>query len=228
MKIIAIGDTHGRDLWKKVINQDFDKFIFIGDYFDSREGISSSIQIENFKEILEFKNNNIDKVELLIGNHDYHYLKGVKEQYSNFDIRSANLIYDVLQPAIDSNLLKMCYVYKDYVFTHAGVTKTWANQNEIDVDNLQDSINNIFVDNIEAFSFNGFVRSGDNITQSPIWVRLPSLFEDSLDDYIFVVGHSTLKELTITDNIIGIDTIATSGEYLIINDDVVSVGKIDN
>ena len=81
MKIVALGDTHGRDMWKTIvkIEEDFDKLLFIGDYFDTRDDIDASTQIQNFKEILEFKKENPDKVILLIGNHDFHYLKGCGE-----------------------------------------------------------------------------------------------------------------------------------------------------
>jgi predicted phosphodiesterase len=85
MKITIIGDTHGRSKWKNIVEKekDADKIIFIGDYFDAKDGgYSANRQIENFKEIVEFKRNNPDKVILLIGNHDFHYLKGVNEEYS--------------------------------------------------------------------------------------------------------------------------------------------------
>jgi len=33
MKIIAIGDVHGRDCWKQVVaTEQFDKLVFIGDF----------------------------------------------------------------------------------------------------------------------------------------------------------------------------------------------------
>jgi len=37
MKTIILGDTHGRDLWKQIveIENDADRIIFLGDYFDS-------------------------------------------------------------------------------------------------------------------------------------------------------------------------------------------------
>jgi predicted phosphodiesterase len=43
MKIVTLGDTHGRDIWKTIvkIEEDFDKFIFIGDYFDTRDDINA-------------------------------------------------------------------------------------------------------------------------------------------------------------------------------------------
>jgi hypothetical protein len=70
-----------------------------------------------------------------------------------------------------------------------------------------------------------YSQSGDDITQSPLWVRLPSLFQDGLDGYTFVVGHSTLKELTITDRMIGIDTLGVTGEYLIIENNIAKSSK---
>lgn len=80
MKIIALGDTHGRHTWrKKAKENDYNKFIFVGDYFDSRENISPRFQIENFKRILEFKRSDPERIVLLIGNHDYHYFEFVEE-----------------------------------------------------------------------------------------------------------------------------------------------------
>lgn len=77
-KIIVIGDIHGRNTWMDVINQEvtYDKVIFLGDYFDSKE-IFPRQWIDNFKEIVQLKRNNPDGVVLLIGNHDYHYMRGL-------------------------------------------------------------------------------------------------------------------------------------------------------
>ena len=36
MKIIALGDIHGRTIWKQIISKEiFDRMAFIGDYFDA-------------------------------------------------------------------------------------------------------------------------------------------------------------------------------------------------
>lgn len=223
MKIIALGDTHGRDMWKSIVRveEDFDKLIFIGDYFDTREGIDVSKQIENFKEILEFKKTNPEKVILLIGNHDYHYLKGCGETYSGYQQYAAMDINEVLQPALTSGYLQVCHVYDEYVFSHAGLTNTWCENNEIDLYNIEESVNVRFMKNMESFRFEygeNLDRSGDDVTQSPIWVRIPSLFRDMVKGFTYIVGHTTVKEMHMASNIIAIDCLSTSNEYLVIQD----------
>ena len=44
MKTITIGDTHGRSKWKNIVEKekDADKIIFIGDYFDAKDGYSGN------------------------------------------------------------------------------------------------------------------------------------------------------------------------------------------
>jgi metallophosphoesterase superfamily enzyme len=74
MKTVLIGDIHGHDSWKQIIEQeqDADRIIFVGDYFDSFT-IPGLIQCENFQDIIEFKKTSDKEVVLLVGNHDYNY-----------------------------------------------------------------------------------------------------------------------------------------------------------
>jgi len=232
MKIVAMGDTHGRSIWKEIIEKeiDADKIIFNGDYFDSRERISPEEQIKNFKEILDFKRSNPDKVVLIIGNHDFHYMDGVRETYSNYQHHEAEEINKVIQDALSDKSLQMCFVHDKYVFTHAGVTNMWCITHNVNrlPEKLEDSINDLFYSNKIPFYFQmgeNYSQSGNDITQSPIWVRIPSLLSDGLDGFTFVVGHSTLKELTITDRIIGIDCLSVTGEYLIIENNIPKSSK---
>ena len=51
MKLIAIGDIHGRDIWKQIVETEQpDTVVFVGDYFDSFN-IPGIDQIHNFKNI---------------------------------------------------------------------------------------------------------------------------------------------------------------------------------
>jgi predicted MPP superfamily phosphohydrolase len=159
MKIIAIGDIHGRSFWKDLTKEPTDQLVFIGDYFDAYDiWITPEEEIANFKDIVTLKRDNPDTVTLLIGNHDYHYLNGVNQHYSRFNDAAAPAIREVLEDALD--VMQICYVYNDVVFNHAGLTKTWCHNNNIDLNNLETSVNQKFTKDKRAF---GFVRGiGDD------------------------------------------------------------------
>lgn len=132
MKILAIGDTHGRDYWKDIkhLIDEYDKFIFIGDYFDSFD-LKPITQLNNFNEIIKFKNQYLDKVVLLIGNHDYHYFPSITEVYSGYQPTMRFEYQKALTEAYNSGLLDVCYNDKEYLFSHAGLTKTWCNNKKL-------------------------------------------------------------------------------------------------
>ena len=70
MKTLVLGDVHGRTIWKDIIEKENpDRVIFLGDYVSTHELISSDQQIEELYAILDYKENNPDKVILLRGNH---------------------------------------------------------------------------------------------------------------------------------------------------------------
>ena len=72
MKTAIIGDIHGRTLWERLNINNFDKLIFIGDYFDSHNEINGRHILDNFNNIVNLKSKNREDVILLFGNHDYH------------------------------------------------------------------------------------------------------------------------------------------------------------
>lgn len=232
-KICAIGDVHGRTIWEEIVSRELessDKIIFMGDYLDTHYDETPEQQLSNFKNIIEFKRKYPNKVILLIGNHCFHYLSGVNESYSGFQHSWSKNFNEALESALAEGLMQICYVYDKYVFTHAGVTNTWCATHGVNRQPhlLGDSINELFKTNKYAFYFqmgSNYSQSGDDVTQSPLWVRLPSLFQDGLIGFRFVVGHTTLKELTITENVIGIDCLGTSGEYLIIENKIAKSSK---
>lgn len=222
MKILAIGDIHGRDYWKDIIKshkQDFDKVIFIGDYFDSWS-LPFDKQIENFQDIIQFKLEHIDKVVLLFGNHDYHYMSAFStDKYSGYQPEHASSIQSIIDGGLSRGLLQMCSIDDGFLFTHAGVTKTWAKFANIDLNKLEGSINKCFMMTPQMFkfmSYEGADRTGNNIWQSPIWVRPDSLCDDMIDGYTQVVGHTTMSDI-VKDEEKDVVFIDCPGVYLEIN-----------
>lgn len=75
--LLIIPDIHGRLFWISSTRKYPDlPVIFLGDYLDPYthyEGILPNEALANFKEILDFKKANMERVTLLLGNHDIHY-----------------------------------------------------------------------------------------------------------------------------------------------------------
>ena len=239
MKLIAIGDIHGRGTWQLIVQKENpDKIIFVGDYWDSFD-ISFLDQMYNFKQITHYARTSDKEVILLTGNHDVHYQKWAieaRENYSGFQAIHANDICQELQ--LNEDIMQMAYKMDNFLFTHAGVTKTWLKLMEIENDeNMVDAINDIAKFKPRMFAFGAIGRGGwvdsygDNIWQNPTWIRPKSLMKDSKDlGYIQVVGHTGQNCIDIKGKSTGgkyyfIDTLETSGEYLIIEDGQVSAGK---
>lgn len=140
--ILVCGDIHGRKFWKEPCKnvENYEKVIFLGDYLDPYgfEGISVEEAIENFKEIIDFKKQNMDKVILLIGNHDCPYVFKTYFEFSSYHCRHSAMFHDKIHKLFNENidLFQIAYVYNeqtlslkkeynDILFTHAGVESGW-------------------------------------------------------------------------------------------------------
>lgn len=239
MKTIVLGDTHGRGIWQLIVQRENpDKVIFIGDYWDSFD-IPFLDQMYNFKQIVHYARTSDKEVILLTGNHDVHYQRWAinsGENYSGFQPIHANDICQELE--LNQDLMQMAYKMDNFLFTHAGVTQTWLDVMEIKSDeNMVDNINDYAKYKPQMFAFGavgrkGYVDSyGDNIWQNPTWIRPKSLMKDSKNlGYIQIVGHTTQNQIDIKGKATGgkyyfIDTLETSGEYLIIEDGQITAGK---
>jgi hypothetical protein len=158
MKILSIGDIHGRDIWKFITHESsydynlwrvaidngadpqssmwkdllyssYDKIVFVGDYVDSFD-VSSIVIKKNLEDIIHFKRTLGDKVVLLLGNHDVQYIVH-NERCSGYRPEMNHDLYDIFTKNID--LFKLAHEEtgsdgSKWLWTHAGVTSGWFNK----------------------------------------------------------------------------------------------------
>lgn len=103
--IIIIPDVHGRDFWRLTVAQceEEDTLIFLDDYLDpyENEWIYCSDAFKGLLDIIELKRTNPEKVVLLLGNHDLHYLFSnlLGSRYNKYQ---SNKIWKAFEDNMDS------------------------------------------------------------------------------------------------------------------------------
>jgi len=239
MKTVIIGDIHGRTTWKLIYEMEKpDRFIFVGDYFDSFD-IKGVDQLSNFQDIIEFKKSGVCEVILLIGNHDHHYFPEIGDTgTSGFQ----HLLAPSISYVVGENRqhLQMAYQMDEYLFTHAGASSVYMDQvfgeGGWKVDNIAESLNELFKYKPRSFEFGSHALMnkmsyldpyGDSEDQSSIWIRPRALMKANKDTLrkkvIQVVGHTQQEQIDKKGGATGgryyyIDTLGTSGEYIVIDD----------
>lgn len=219
MKICTIGDLHGRPIWKEVIPvaDKYDKIIFLADYMDSMDYVENDVVVRkaytneehfnNFLEIIQFKKDNEEKVELFEGNHDGSYFHFPKYYCQGFRPEA--------QPAItalyndNKHLFKVAYQYKNYIWTHAGITNAWFREfKELAIEKgiwddslpIADMLN---MANECSLQEKLYQKSGKRMAYAEsdqkggiLWADRSETREDSLDGYHQIVGHTPISRNT--------------------------------
>lgn len=237
MELLVIGDIHGLPTWKNVVAAcpNADHVLFVGDYLDAFD-VSSADQVRNFGEIIAFRQNApAGYVTLLIGNHDYHYLSYVNDRFSGYDFATQRVLRERVDEMVKAQVLVAGAYVDGRLYTHAGVTKTWAADCGIDAapEDLPDALNELLFHRPRAFTFQppqnytDYDPTGDSIWQGPLWVRPRSLRADAYcGGQIF--GHTVLpKGARIRPQDIGFSIDALfSGQYIVVTDGVAEVRRL--
>lgn len=132
MKVGVIADLHGKNVWKEFVKErsDIQHWIFTGDFVDSFDKTNEEI-ITNLKELIEYKKANMDKVTLLLGNHDvpYFYLNEIVHHKAKIPYNSGTdfeIGWDLHGIFYQNReLFKLAHQIGNNLFTHAGVSEEW-------------------------------------------------------------------------------------------------------
>ena len=187
MKICVIPDIHQSTHWKKVDIDAVDKVIFLGDYFDCWENKWPG-QIDNFKAIIRLKKKNVDKVDVLFGNHDTSYL--LNEQCSGYQPHHALDIEKAIKTAF--KYMQVVAIYDGWLFSHAGVSYKWMKC--AGIKSVED-INQLFTQKPNYFRWVGPDGYGNNENEGCLWIRVPALMKTAVKGHNQVVGHSEMQDL---------------------------------
>ena len=209
-QILIIPDVHGRTFWKEAVAKYLDlSIVFLGDYLDpySHENISSDEALTNFEEILAFKQANMDRVTLLIGNHEIHYFDTAYE-FSRKDTLNAECIHRLLinNLSLFSIASQAEIGGKTFLFTHAGILESWWMRHFPDIPtdaaSICQALNGkmkseetlgVFIDN--ALMDVSKLRGGEAEAGSCLWADLDehNSKSDFLKGIYQVFGHTQLK-----------------------------------
>lgn len=207
--MLVIPDVHGRMFWRSAIKRYPDlPTIFLGDYLDpytSFDGILPSEALFEFRSILQFKQENPDRVTLLLGNHDVHYfnprLNSSRKDWVNQEkiamIFEKNLSLFRLTDLVRAG-------GKQVLFSHAGIISEWMELHFPDVGltdtvRLSDLLNgqlddlNRFKEFItDALMDRSASRWGTAKYPSVIWADVEDhqMLERRLPDAYQVFGHT--------------------------------------
>jgi len=190
-KIVIIPDVHGRTFWRTVLDNTENKIIFLGDYTDpyEYEGITDEDALREFEDIIRFKKRNMDRVILLLGNHDLGYIYPIFAtcRHSNkYFMRFHNMFMQ------NFSLFQIAHQEGDILFTHAGVTKDWAKKNEIKETHIIRDLTHLFQYNPIKYFTVGQIRGGLDKSGSPIWADINehAVLEPFSFNLTQIFGHS--------------------------------------
>lgn len=200
MKTLVLGDIHGRNCWKQIIEKETpDRVIFLGDFVTTHELYSEDDQLQQLREILEYKKANPNTI-ILRGNHDLDGLGYYWAQCYPAVGRKVSAFMNRHKPLGKNFLEASQWIHveeiggKPYIFAHAGVTMEWmAAILKLDTTNIPAALEQINkMEPSENFGFTGgrWDNYGTDPQQSCTWIRPDTLVRHAIPGYNYVVGHT--------------------------------------
>ena len=195
-KVLIVPDVHGRKFWHKAMEMidEVDQVVFLGDYLDPypHEGITFEDALIEFEEILDFKKAYPDKVVLLVGNHDMHYIKTEFMNCSRLNVWRRTEVHALFMNHID--MFQLIHEVDTYLFSHAGVYLDWTTKYEITLWELFD-FKKFLEKRWSTLEDVSYARGGWDKVGSCVWAdiresvehELPAMFKKQ------IVGHTQME-----------------------------------
>ncbi len=203
--LLIVPDVHGRPFWREPVKSgEYAHAVFLGDYSDPypSEGIDRDASVEMFREIVDFAEEHKDKVTLLLGNHDMHYVSDAFDnlargsRHSFWSRRPISTIYNAHR-----HLFRLAFE-ADYegthcLLTHAGVSSVWAREHEhvlgeptaANINALMDS-----EEGIRALADVGWERGGWAPSGGPMWADYSEVAaSEPLPGVYQIFGHTQTR-----------------------------------
>lgn len=230
-KSISVGDIHDKvDVILPFVDKTLDEtkaatVILLGDYPDDWEmtGNDDVAALQKLASWVQDKRERGVEVVTLIGNHDFAYLfdapcSGTKPAFA-----------DQIRPLLVRLDAQIAYAKDDVLYTHAGLTQTWAAQaginRRVSAEEAASRINDLLMtaEGRSLLNQASSARGGSGVA-GPLWADKKDLAEDAMPNLIQVVGHTPVKsatELSVADRdakIVLCDTFSTTRDGRAIGD----------
>lgn len=153
-------------------------------------------------DIIDFKKKNSDKVILLLGNHDSHYMYDEIAGCSRYDKKNCNKFSSIYKE--NKDLFQYAYQTGNHLFTHAGVCNAWVDFFDAtlesyglkkDYSNMADVLNEMGENRLSNKIINatGVSRGGNALAGGPTWADYKDTKTDYLKGMNQYVGHSMVN-----------------------------------
>ncbi len=198
--LLIIPDVHGRDFWRGAVDRlQWSHVLFLGDYTDPypHEGISVEETYENLCDILSFAHGHEEKVTLLVGNHDMHYISRIFADLA-MGSRYCRQMADCYRALFETHASLFSLAFEAEfegercLFTHAGVVPEWYQQHSRLVGELNAGNLNRLLENEEgqrALADVGWMRGGPCLAGGPLWADCREM--EGLDSGPYqIFGHT--------------------------------------
>ena len=209
-KLIALGDIHGLTNWRRVVaaHPDASHYVFLGDYCDPYgTRITDEKVVDNLIDLIDFKKQHSERVVLLLGNHDMHYLRSNLFKGSRYNLALAMILRDLFEN--NKKLFQPAFACNHLLFTHAGVSKSWLHEFGGEENDCIADLLNERSDDLVLFQCS-VLRGGFFDHGGPFWADIKEFVtSELLPGYVQIVGHNRVSTIQVKG-----DSILTTGNIV--------------